>query len=82
MSITNCTLPDIEYAINKLSRFTSNPGNDHWKASTNFFKYLRYTVNYGLQDSRYPTVLEGYTAINWIFDTRDSKSTCYFYHWR
>ncbi|KAL0332967.1 UNVERIFIED_CONTAM: Retrovirus-related Pol polyprotein from transposon TNT 1-94 [Sesamum calycinum] len=31
MYIMNCTRPDIAYAVNKLSRFTSNPSKDHWK---------------------------------------------------
>ena len=29
MYVMNCTCPDIAYAINKLSRFTNNPGKDH-----------------------------------------------------
>ncbi|KAL0433961.1 UNVERIFIED_CONTAM: Retrovirus-related Pol polyprotein from transposon TNT 1-94 [Sesamum latifolium] len=29
MCIMNCTRPDIAYAVNKLSRFTSNPSKDH-----------------------------------------------------
>ena len=29
MYLMNCTRPDIAQAINKLSRFTSNPGQDH-----------------------------------------------------
>ena len=32
MYIMNCTRPDIAYSINKLSRYTSNPGEDHWMA--------------------------------------------------
>jgi hypothetical protein len=75
MYITNCTRPDIAQAINKLSRFTSNPGADHWKAVVRVLKYLRYTQNYGLHYTRFPTVLEGYSDANWISDTKDSKST-------
>ena len=29
MYIMNCTRPDIAYAVSKLSRYTSNPGEDH-----------------------------------------------------
>ena len=32
MYLMNCTRPDKAYAISKLSRYTSNPGEDHWKA--------------------------------------------------
>ena len=29
MYIMNCTRPDIVYSVSKLSRYTSNPGEDH-----------------------------------------------------
>ena len=29
---TNCTKPDIAYAVEVLSRFTSKPSRDHWLA--------------------------------------------------
>jgi hypothetical protein len=29
MYITNCTRPDIAYAVGRLSRYTSNPNNEH-----------------------------------------------------
>ncbi|GJW75361.1 retrovirus-related pol polyprotein from transposon TNT 1-94 [Tanacetum coccineum] len=32
MYATNCTRPDIAYAVCKLSRYTSNPSHNHWKA--------------------------------------------------
>ena len=38
-------------------------------------RYLKYTLNYGLHYTRYPTVLEGYSDANWISDTKDTKST-------
>jgi hypothetical protein len=37
-------------------------------------RYLKYTLNYGVYYTRYPTVLEGYSDANWIFDTNDTKS--------
>ena len=75
MYLMSCTRPDIAYAVSKLSRFTSNPSADHWKAILRVLKYLRYTRNYGLHYTRYPAVLEGYADANWISDIKDSKST-------
>ncbi|XP_075651065.1 secreted RxLR effector protein 161-like [Castanea sativa] len=71
----NCTRLDIAYFVSKLSRYTSNPGEDHWKALVRVLKYLKYTLNYGLHYTRYPVVLERYTDANWISDTKDTKST-------
>ena len=75
MYLMNCTRPDIAYAISKLSRYTSNPGEDHWKAIIRVLRYLRFTRDHGLNFTRYPAVLEGYCDANWISDTKDSKST-------
>ncbi|KAL0283992.1 UNVERIFIED_CONTAM: Retrovirus-related Pol polyprotein from transposon TNT 1-94 [Sesamum angustifolium] len=75
MYIMNCTRPDIAYAVNKLSRFTSNPSKDHWKGLIRVLRYLKYTSNYRLHYTRYPAVLEGYSDANWISDSKDTKST-------
>lgn len=61
MYIMNCTRPNIAHAVGKLSRFTNKPGADHWKAIVRVFRYLRFTLNYGLHYTRYPAVLEGYS---------------------
>ncbi|KAL3627132.1 hypothetical protein CASFOL_028495 [Castilleja foliolosa] len=58
-----------------LSRYTSNPSKEHWKALVRVLRYLKYTLNYGLVYSRYPKVLEGYCDSNWISDANDSLST-------
>ncbi|KAL0366308.1 UNVERIFIED_CONTAM: Retrovirus-related Pol polyprotein from transposon TNT 1-94 [Sesamum radiatum] len=75
MYIMNCTRPDIAYAVNKLSRFTSNPSKNHWKGLIRVLRYLKYTSNYGLHYTRYPAVLERYSDANWISDSKDTKST-------
>ena len=74
MYVMNCMRPDIAQAVNKLSRFTSNPYQDYWKAIIRFLRYLKYTQNFGLHYSRYPAILEGYCNANWISKTKDSKS--------
>ena len=75
MYLMSCTRPDIAYAVSRLSRYTSNPGDNHWKAIVRVLRYLRYTRDYGLHYGRYPAVLEGYSDANWISDIKDSKST-------
>ncbi|GJX12115.1 zinc finger, CCHC-type containing protein, partial [Tanacetum coccineum] len=69
------TRPDIAYAVGRLSRFTSNPSRQHWKAITRVFKYLRGTKDYGLSYVGYPSVLEGYSDASWINHVEDSSST-------
>ncbi|GKE18206.1 hypothetical protein Tco_1425783, partial [Tanacetum coccineum] len=69
------TRPDIAYAIGRLSRFTSNPGRQHWQAITRVFKYLKGTMNYDLSYMGYPSVLEGYSDASWINHVEDSSST-------
>ncbi|GJR74347.1 zinc finger, CCHC-type containing protein [Tanacetum coccineum] len=54
-------IPDIAFAVGKLSRYTSNPGTQHWQAIQRVLKYLKKTMDYRLTNSGYPSVLEGYT---------------------
>ena len=74
MYLMSCTRPNIAYAVNKLSRYTSNPGVMHWQGIARVLKYLRFTRDYGMHYTRYPTVLEGYSDANWISNVKDSKS--------
>ncbi|GJU14261.1 hypothetical protein Tco_1142227 [Tanacetum coccineum] len=63
------TRPDIAYAVGRLSRFTSNPSRQHWKAITRVFKYLRGTMNYGLSYIGYPSVSERYSDRSSIMES-------------
>ena len=38
-----CTRPDIAYALSVVSRFQSDPGENHWIAVKNILKYLKRT---------------------------------------
>ena len=40
MYLMQSTRPDIAFAVSKLSRFTSNPSVEHWKAIGRVFGYL------------------------------------------
>ena len=74
------TRPDISFVVGKLSRFTSNPSVDHWKAIGRVLGYLRKTISLGLFYSEFPTVLEGYSDASWINSVSDNKSmpSCIF----
>ncbi|GKA25484.1 zinc finger, CCHC-type containing protein [Tanacetum coccineum] len=75
MYVMTCTRPDIAFAVGKLSRYTSNPGTQHWQAIQRVLKYLKKTMDYSLIYTGYPSVLEGYTDASWINNTKDSSST-------
>ncbi|KAI3729198.1 hypothetical protein L6452_17851 [Arctium lappa] len=75
MYAMTCTRPDIAYVVGRLSRHTSKPGKAHWDAVNRVLKYLKKTMDYGLEYSGYPSVLEGYTDASWINDQEDYSST-------
>ena len=64
MYLMSCTRPNMAYAVNKLSRYMSNPGAMHWPGLMRVLNYLRFTLDYGLQYTRYPAILKGYSDAN------------------
>ena len=40
MYLMSCTRPDIAFTVSSLSRFTSNPGENHWKVIVRVLRYL------------------------------------------
>ena len=75
MYIMNCRWPDIAYTVSRLSRYSHNPGKDHWYVLVRVLRYLKHTMSYGLHYTKYPSVLEGYCDANWISNHSESKST-------
>eukprot|EP00268_Persea_americana_P012745 TRINITY_DN15453_c0_g2_i2.p1 TRINITY_DN15453_c0_g2~~TRINITY_DN15453_c0_g2_i2.p1 ORF type:complete len:405 (+),score=42.66 TRINITY_DN15453_c0_g2_i2:606-1820(+) len=75
MYAMNCTRPDVADAVSKLSRYTSNPGVEHWNAVFKVLKYLKHTIEYALYYSSFPAVVECYSDADWNTDLDDSKST-------
>ncbi|KAK1696706.1 hypothetical protein QYE76_013403 [Lolium multiflorum] len=67
--------PDISFAVSKLSRFVSRPGDVHWHALERVLRYLKGTASYGIHYTGYPRVLEGYSDANWISDADETKAT-------
>ena len=61
--------------MGRLNRYTQNPSNEHWTALERVFKYLRGTLDYSLYYKGFPSVVEGFSDVNWITDSLDIKST-------
>ena len=71
------TQPDITYATNKLSQFSSNPGRTHWTALQRVLRYLKRTRGYVLVlGGKGEYILTGYTDSDYAgcVDTRRSTS--------
>jgi hypothetical protein len=66
MYLASATRPDISFAVSKLSRYMSNPRDDHWHALERVLCYLKGMISYEIHYSRHPAVLEGYSDANWI----------------
>ncbi|GJT24583.1 retrovirus-related pol polyprotein from transposon TNT 1-94 [Tanacetum coccineum] len=62
-------------SVSRLSRYSHNPGRDHWDALVRVLQYLKHTMAYGLHYTKYPPVLEGYCDANWISNHNEGKST-------
>jgi len=75
MYLASATRPDISFAVSKLSRFVSNPGDTHWSALERVLRYLKGTMTYGIHFTGYPRVLEGYCDANWISDADELYAT-------
>ncbi|GJU82324.1 hypothetical protein Tco_1284689 [Tanacetum coccineum] len=75
MYTMTCIRPDIAFSVGKLSRYTSNPGTQHWQSIQRVLKYLKKTMDYRLTYTGYPSVLEDYTDASSISNTEDNLST-------
>ncbi|GKG14441.1 zinc finger, CCHC-type containing protein, partial [Tanacetum coccineum] len=75
MYAMTCTRRGIAFVISKVSRYTSNPGTQHWQAIQWVLKYLKKIMDYRLTYTGYPLVLEGYTNASWISNIEDNSST-------
>ena len=75
MYLVSTTRPDISFAVSKLSRFVSNPRDDHWHAIERVLRYLKGTMCIGIHYTGYPTVLEDYCDANWISDDDEIYAT-------
>lgn len=81
------TRPDLAYAVNCVSRFSSKPDNSHFKALDLIWKYLNKYKDLGLyyncnfQPNSLNNIIRGYSDSDWASDITDRKSIsgyCFF----
>ncbi|XP_051133100.1 uncharacterized mitochondrial protein AtMg00810-like [Andrographis paniculata] len=62
----NFSRPDVTFATQQLSQFTSEPTITHWRAATHLLRYLKGTMNHSLAfDSTSSLQLEAYCDADW-----------------
>ena len=73
--LSTCTRPDISMAVSELSKFSSNPGMEHWKGVKRVLRYLAGTIDYGLMYGGDDQRLMGYVDASYArcVDTRRSR---------
>ena len=70
------TRPNMRYAINILIQYMVQPKRAHWVAAKHVLRYLKGTVDYGLNYERRDGIeLIGYTDSDWVGSAVDRKST-------
>jgi len=74
MYLSTCTRPDISYAVNSLSQFNNNFGNEHWIAAKRILRYIKGTLDYGIMYTRSDSPVVGYVDADWAGCIKDRKS--------
>ena len=75
MHLTHLTRPDIAYAVGQASRYSQNPGQEHWRGLKRIMSYLHKTVNLGLLFGGSDGDLIGYCDANSAGDLGNRRST-------
>ena len=69
------TRSDIAFALCKLSTFSNNPTDTHWKALKQVLRYLAGTRNRGIVYGGLSDLICGYTDADWAGDPGFTQST-------
>ena len=70
------TRPDIAFAVNKVCQFLHAPTTVHWSAVKRILRYVKGTVNLGLQIRRSRSMLvSSFSDANWAGCVDDRRST-------
>ena len=70
------TRPDISFAVSNIAKFSAQPTKTHWVAVKRILRYLKGSVDYGLNFTHESTSeCIGYSDADWGGDLDDRKST-------
>ena len=72
--VSQCTRPDISFAVNRLSQYLRDPSDTHWHAGLRILNYLVTTKDLRLRLGG-DLVLSGYSDSDWAEDRDDRHST-------
>ena len=72
--LSTISRPDISFAVNYLSRFSSKPKNSHWKMIKRVFQYLKGSIHFGIHFDG-STKLIAYTDSDYGGDLTTGQST-------
>uniref|UniRef100_A0A2N9HWF7 Reverse transcriptase Ty1/copia-type domain-containing protein n=1 Tax=Fagus sylvatica TaxID=28930 RepID=A0A2N9HWF7_FAGSY len=70
------TRPDIAFTVNKLSQFMQKPLLPHWQTVKRLLRYLKNTLNFGLQIYRSSSsTIQAFSDADWVGSRDDRRST-------
>lgn len=74
------TRPEIAFSVNKVCQFMAHPLETHWKAVKRILRYLKGTLEYGLElrpaaHPSSPFALSAFSDADWGSDPDDRRST-------
>ena len=72
-----CTRPDILFSVNKAARKSNDPNYEDWEGILKIFKYLKYTLNYGIKFTK-NTNINVFTDADYAGDELTRRSTSGF----
>jgi hypothetical protein len=76
--LSQCTRPDITYAVGKLSQFLENPNDTHWTAFKRVVRYLKGSQDWGiLYQAGSGHEIEGYVDSSWAEDDHSLSTSGY-----
>jgi histone deacetylase 1/2 len=69
------TRPDLSFVVNKVCQYLSEPRTPHWAAVKRILRYVRFTVDIGLQfRSASSTLLSAFSDADWAGNIDDRRS--------